>query len=247
METYEFQGKTADDAILNACRALNKDKDAMEIEILEPGSPGIFGLMGGRKAKIRVHIPGKELETETIPQAELPTAEEEVTPISDGLVATVDEPSVIVDEQAVLTSKDALENILRLIPVEGATVRASQINGIISLEIDGDKSGLLIGRKGRTLDAIQFVVNKIVNKSLEKRIQVVVDSERYRGRRKDFLTQMALQMGAKAKKLKKPMTTNLLYPQDRRIVHLALRDDTELSTKSRGDGLFKKVVIIPKV
>ncbi len=93
---------------------------------------------------------------------------------------------------------------------------------------------------------MQFIVNKIVNKSLEKRIQVVIDSESYRKRRKEFLTQMALQMGAKAKRIKKPVATNLLYPHDRRIVHLALKDDDNLSTKSRGDGLFKKVIIIPK-
>ena len=85
-----------------------------------------------------------------------------------------------------------------------------------------------------------------MNKSLEKRARVLVDSENYRQRRQDFLVQMALRMGNKAKKIRKPVATNLLNPHDRRIVHLALRDDDELGTKGRGDGILKKVVIIPK-
>ena len=104
---------------------------------------------------------------------------------------------------------------------------------------------MLIGRKGKTLDALQFIVNKIVNKSLEKRTRVLIDSENYRSRREEFLVEMAKRMGDKAKKIKKPVATNLLNPHDRRIVHLALKDG-ELGTKGSGDGIPKKVVIIPK-
>ena len=105
---------------------------------------------------------------------------------------------------------------------------------------------LLIGRKGKTLDALQFIVNKIVNKALEKKVRVAVDSENYRQRREDSLTQLALRMGDKAKRIKKPVTMNPLNPRDRRIVHLALKEDDNLDTRSRGEGLLKKVVIIPK-
>ena len=114
------------------------------------------------------------------------------------------------------------------------------------LNIEGDKSGLLIGRKGRTLDALQFIVNKIVNKALAKRGYVVVDSENYRQRRRDSLIQMALNMGDKAKRIGKPVPTSLLNPHDRRIVHLALSQDEDLDTKSRGEGILKKVLIIPR-
>lgn len=245
MQTYEFQGKTAEDAIEKACRTLSLTKDGMEIEVLEPGSAGIFGLVGGRKAKIKVCIPERENKPREEPEQE--TKQEPVQRSAQGAEQEIDQPIEAAEEKnGLAVAKEALENILTLIPMESTTVTAEQTNGIISLDIEGDKSGLLIGRKGRTLDALQFIVNKIVNKTLEKRTQVVVDSESYRKRRKEFLTQMALQMGAKAKKMKKPVATNLLYPHDRRIVHLALRDDGELSTKSRGDGLFKKVIIIPR-
>ena len=124
-------------------------------------------------------------------------------------------------------------------------VSAAKNDGTIALNIEGDTSGLLIGRKGRTLDALQFIVNKIVNKALEKRTQVVVDSENYRQRRRESLIQMALRMGEKAKNIGKPVVTNLLNPHDRRIVHMALRDDESLDTKSRGEGILKKILIIP--
>jgi spoIIIJ-associated protein len=149
-------------------------------------------------------------------------------------------------EEEIAIAKEALENIMALIPMEGITVTGKLEDGSIKLNIEGDKTGLLIGRKGKTLDALQFIVNKIVNKSLEKRSRVIIDSENYRLRRQEFLVQMALKMGDKAKKIKRPVATNLLNPHDRRIVHLALRDDDELGTKGKGEGILKKVVIIPK-
>jgi len=245
METYEFEGKTGEDAILAACSRLNLPREELDIEIIEPGSAGIFGLVGGRKAKIRVTVIRKTLE---------PTVEETEIPVAVDVPATLDRSESMdteeefsdVGESGVAIAKEALENILALIPMEDTVVTAIQQDGTINLTIEGDKSGLLIGRKGRTLDALQFIVNKIVNKSLEKRARVLVDSENYRDRRKDFLLQMALKMGDKAKRIHKPVATNLLNPHDRRIVHLALRDDEELSTKGRGEGILKKVVIIPK-
>jgi spoIIIJ-associated protein len=215
MEAFEFEGKTTEDAIDNACHQLNLPRDEMDIEIMEPGSAGVFGIVGGRKAKIKVTISNEM-------------------------------PELADEQDALAIAKETLEDILALIPVEHAAVSVEQAEGTITLNIDGDKSGLLIGRKGRTLDALQFIVNRIANKSLEKRVQIVIDSENYRQRRQDFLIQMALRIGDKARKAGKPMATNLLNPHDRRIVHLALKDDENLDTKSRGEGVLKKVLIIPR-
>lgn len=227
METYEFEGKTTEDAIQNAARELNLPVEELNIDVIEPGSAGIFGLVGSRKARIKVTLkPSPELEEE----------EEQREPED-----RKEEPQ----EEDVKFAKRTLEEVLALIPVE-ATVTAGRGQGRINLRIQGDRSGLLIGRKGKTLDALQFLVNKMVSKALEKKIDVVIDSENYRRRREDALTQLALKMGDKAKKIKKPVTTNPLNPQERRLVHLALKDDGQLETKSRGEGLLKRVVIIPK-
>ena len=209
---YEFEGKTTEEALENASRELALQPEELNFDILEPGSAGIFGLVGGKKAKIKV---------------------------------TLEKPEETNNENGIQLAREPLEKILELIPVE-TTVNAEQTDGKIALSIEGDKSGLLIGRRGKTLDALQYIVNKIVNKALDKKTYVVVDSENYRKRREESLTQLALKMGDKAKKIKKPVSTNLLNPHDRRIVHLTLQEDIDLDTKSRGDGLLKKVVIIPK-
>ena len=214
MLEFEFEGKTTEEAIEKACKELNRPKEELDIEILEPGSAGIFGIVGTKKARIKVTIPEEKPE----------------------------EPE---EKDEVALAKKTLEDILSLIPME-AEVNAAIEDGKITLNIQGDKSGLLIGRKGKTLDAIQFIVNKIVNKSLSKKVQVVVDAENYRQRRRDALIQMALKLGDKAKRIGKPVTTNPLTPRERRIIHLALKDDAKLDTRSRGDGMLKKVLIIPK-
>ncbi len=224
MEDREFEGKTTEEAIQNASRELEVPEEDLEVDIIEPGSAGIFGLVGGKKARIRVHLKQSEPE-ETDETDEIPT--DEVTP------------------EDVEFAQKTLREILGLIPLE-ATVSAEHGDGKITLLIEGDRSGLLIGRKGKTLDALQFVVNKIVKKALARKISVVIDSENYRKKREEILTQMALRMGDKAKRIKKPVTTSPLNPHERRIVHLALKEDGRLDTKSRGDGLLKRVVIIPK-
>ncbi len=209
---YEFVGKTTEEALENASRELALPLEELNFDILEPGSAGIFGLVGGKKAKIKI---------------------------------TLEKQEEVINENGLRLAQEALETILELIPVETIVI-AEQTDGKISLSIEGDKSGLLIGRRGKTLDALQYIVSKIVNKALDKKTYVVVDSENYRKRREESLTQLALKMGDKAKKIKKPVTTNLLNPHDRRIVHITLQDDNDLDTKSRGDGLLKKIVIIPK-
>lgn len=218
METYEFEGKTTEEAIEKAARELNLPVEDLNVDVIEPGSAGIFGLVGGRKARIKVTLKGT-------PEPQ----EAEREDVTDDL----------------RFARETLEKILSLIPVE-ATVRADQTDGRINLDIVGDRSGLLIGRKGKTLDALQYLVTKIVNKAQDKKITVVVDSEDYRKRREDSVTQLALKMGEKAKRTQKPVMTNPLNPHDRRLVHLALKEDGELETRSRGEGLLKKVVIIPK-
>jgi len=212
MKVYEFEGKTTEEAIEKASREPNLPVEELDIDIIEPGSAGIFGLVGSKMTKIRVNIRGEES--------------------SD-------------DPKKFEIAKEVLEGILALIPVE-TTVSGEQTDGNIILNIEGDTSGILIGRKGKTLDALQYIVTKSVNRTSEKKVRVVVDSENYRQRRIESLTQLALKIGDKAKKLKKPLTTSPLNPHDRRIVHLALKDDGGLETRSRGEGIMKKVVITPK-
>jgi spoIIIJ-associated protein len=247
METYEFEGKTAEEAIEKASRELNIPIEELDVHIIEPGSAGIFGLVGSRKTKVRVNVTREEEADEVCDSDE--------GEVDNGYI--YDESDIESDDQGVEAatesysdnylenSKDTLEKILSLIPVE-ATVTVGQSKGRINMNIEGEPSGILIGRKGKTLDALEYLVNRIVNNTSDKKIKVVLDSENYRQRHIESLNELALKTGEKVKKLRKSLSTPPLNPHDRRIVHLALKGDAMLDTKSRGEGLMKKVVIIPK-
>ena len=283
METMEFEGRTTEEAIENASEYLNLPVEDLDIDVIEPGSAGIFGLVGTKKAKIKVSynlqdelreeeegdetmrdleafartagLP-EEQEDEIEEEEEEEEEEEAFAPAearTEAPEARIGPPEPEVEtgpmspeqEEELRVAEEVLETLLGLIPMD-TRVTAQRMDGNVTLNIEGDNSGLLIGRRGKTLDAIQFIVNKIVNKRLERKVRVVVDSERYRRRRRDSLQQLALRMGEKAKRIRKPVTTNPMNPGDRRIVHLSLKDDQELDTRSRGEGLMKKVVIIPR-
>ena len=115
----------------------------------------------------------------------------------------------------------------------------------IVLNIEGDGSGLLIGKRGQNLDAIQYILNKAINRSDNERKMIIVDSEAYRKRREESLLVLAERIREKVKKTKKPVSLSNMNAHDRRIIHLALQKDEALTTKSRGEGEYRKIVILP--
>jgi len=142
-------------------------------------------------------------------------------------------------------AQEVLENILARFGVK-TSIEALEDSDCITLNIKGDGSGILIGRKGQTLDALQYVVNKIVHRSPAVTKQIVVDTEGYRAKRKEVLVDLAKRLGEKAKAREAPVSTSPLNPYERRIIHMALQDDSGLTTQSTGEGIFRSVVIAPK-
>lgn len=142
-------------------------------------------------------------------------------------------------------AKEVLENILHRFGISTA-VEAVEDSECISLDIKGDGSGILIGRKGQTLDALQYLVNKIVRRSPDATKQIVIDTEGYRRRRKEVLIELAKRLSERAKAKDVAVSTSPLNPSERRIIHLALQDDAQLTTQSKGEGLYRSVVISPK-
>jgi spoIIIJ-associated protein len=135
-----------------------------------------------------------------------------------------------------------LENILERFGAE-TSVLTEEVSESITLNIKGDGSGILIGRKGQTLDAFQYVVNKIVHRMPDVTKQVIVDTEGYRQRRKETLIDLAKRLSEQAKTKGRPVSTSPLNPFERRIIHLAIQDDADLTTQSKGDGIYRSVVI----
>lgn len=127
-------------------------------------------------------------------------------------------------------------------------VEGSLKEGEIYLEVkgDGDKGGVLIGKHGRTLDSLQFIINRMVNKHLKEPVKVYLDVSHYKERRADSLTKMAARLGERVKRTGISVTIGPFNANDRRIIHVALKEDPSLGTESLGEGEMKMIKIIPK-
>jgi spoIIIJ-associated protein len=151
---------------------------------------------------------------------------------------------VPLDGASIERGRAVLAEIVRLIGSEG-TIEVAHDADAVRLVISGDPSGTLIGRRGQTLDALEYLLNRILAHEDESSGRLVVDLEGYRLRRQQALEAMALRVAERARRRGKPVTLNPMSPRDRRIVHLALQDDPTLTTRSAGSGFYRKVVIVP--
>ena len=145
---------------------------------------------------------------------------------------------------AALQARQLLAGILERMTFS-CDVTATETADAIFINITGDESGLLIGRRGQNLDALQYLLGKAVNRSDTDRKMIVVDSEDYRQRREASLLGMAERIREKVKKTQKPLSLAHMNAHDRRIIHLALQEDEELVTKSRGEGEYRKIIVLP--
>ncbi len=229
---YEFEGKTKEEALANACKELGLSEEEMETEVLSYGSTGIFGLVGVKKAKIRVAVP------ESVAPATAPAAPEKTETETETETAPA-------STDIVQTAKEVVEEIVSYI-ADDTSVTATATADEITLEVHGGNAALLIGKHGKTLDALQYLVQRMVQKQGGTRIRVTVDVEGYRSRRKDSLSRLALRLSEKVKQSGKPATIKPMNAYDRRIVHLALKTETKVRTQSKGTGTFRKVVIYPQ-
>ena len=270
----EIEAKNVDEAIEKACREFNVPREKLNIEVLAVGSSGLLGL-GAKKARIKASLltldlplePEKpEARPEPRPEAKPEKAERPERPERPARAARPgreDKPEKrpaphrengreearladlpASDPRTAVRAKEILEGILTRMGLD-YPVETIESDESVTLRISGDGSGLLIGRGGQTLDAIQYIINKVINKArLDRRI-IVLDTEEYRGKREEYLLSLAAKLSHKVKKSRKPVTISNMSARDRRIIHLALKDDPGLLTKSRGEGAYRKIVILP--
>ncbi len=148
-------------------------------------------------------------------------------------------------EEQVREASSVLKQILELMGEKTEVERIGTDPESIELEVKGDGSGILIGRHGQTLDALEYLVNRVVARRIKDGMPIVLDTESYRARRRQQLERMALSMGERAKREHEPVKLDPMPPRDRRIIHLALKDDPLVSTRSSGEGFLRSVEIMP--
>lgn len=208
MPTLEIEEKSVEDAIALACEKLKLPREKLEIEILSKGSSGIFGIVGAKKAKIRVT------------------------------------PKVMPPEAVAERAKEILVEVLKHVDLP-TVVESEAQEDHVCLNIISNGSGILIGKRGKTLNALQYLVGKIVQREMGENVSVIVDTENYRSKREGSLTELAQQLSEKVKKSRRPLTTGPMNAQDRRVIHLALKEDEDVRTKSKGEGNLRRVIIYP--
>ncbi len=142
---------------------------------------------------------------------------------------------------------EKLRQLLDKMGIEGEVVASDEADHVL-LEVKGAETGLVIGKKGATLDAMQYILNKMLAHGQPEsglRKPVYLDAEGYRKRRAESLTELAQRLAEKARKTKRPVACEPMSPADRRVIHLALANEPGLSTRSEGEGSDRRLVIIP--
>ncbi len=236
MEYMEFKGKTKSDAITEACRHFSIPSDRLDYEVVDEGKAGFLG-MGARPAVVKARV--KEQREEVIEP--VVTAETPVT----ASAAVEAEKTVDIDVEAV--SKKFLADVFAAmgIAVEiSATYNDPQKS--LEVELSGDEMGVLIGKRGQTLDSLQYLISLGVNKGTGEYIRVKVDTENYRQRRRETLENLAKNIAYKVKRTRRPVSLEPMNPYERRIIHSALQNDKYVTTHSEGDEPFRRVVVTPK-
>jgi spoIIIJ-associated protein len=251
--TLEIIAPTINEAIEKGLTELQLSRDAVDVEILDEGSRGLFGL-GSHQARVRL----------IVKQNAPATTESNVISASSELAysdVSEEEPSVKpirippanAREQIPLhVAQETVSELLSKMQIE-AQVEASygevdDVRGTRAILVDltGKDLSVLIGKRSETLNALQYIARLIVSKELGENISLVIDVEGYRTRREHQLRQLAHRMADQAMKTGRKQTLEPMPPNERRIIHMELREDTHVTTESFGEEPHRKITIIPK-
>jgi spoIIIJ-associated protein len=220
MENLEITAKTVEEATKKALTRLNAGLDEVEITILNEGKGGILGI-GAEDAKISVHLREPVKSDDTVAIEEAKQILEDLL-VRMGMQATVD----------IKESGNAPDN-------------GEEANPVI-LNVVGDDLGVLIGRRGQTIDAVQYLVRLILSRKTRSKVPIMVDVEDYKQHRYDDLRTLAMNVGSQVKARKTSIRLEPMTAFERRIIHMTLANDPEVATESIGEGESRKVVVMPK-
>ncbi|MDR0720614.1 MAG: protein jag [Treponema sp.] len=230
---YEFEGRTEKEAIDKAAEELGLQKDEFDVEILENQRSGLFKK---GHVKIQVHTSGGKAGTEQ----------------SGGEAAEQQGPNSASNSQAVFGDPEPknefeekmiafTEGIIKRMNYHGKVNIAFREEKKLGLKIDSEHSSILIGKKGKNLDALQLLANIYAGRLGREDMRIILDSENYRIRREESLVRLAYTVADKVRENRNSILLEPMNPFDRRLIHTTLNDIADVETKSEGDGLYKQV------
>lgn len=232
MDYREFTGKTVEEAKEAACKELGITEEALSYEVLENEKGGFLGLF--KSSKIRVSIPEEQPTEEAAEASEEP---EETSEIS--LNYNPDSPSD--------TAVEFIYQVLKQMELQAdISAEIKEDEETIFIDIEGEEMGTLIGKRGQTLDALQYLTSLVVNRVCGKYYKIKLDTENYRERRKETLENLAKNIAMKVKKTHRSVALEPMNPYERRIIHAALQNDRYVETHSEGEEPYRKVIVSMK-
>jgi len=251
----EIIAPTVDEAIQKGLSDLGLQRDAVEIEVLDKGGKTLFGL-GNRQARIRLTVISDldQPDVEATPIEPAP----ETDPISPVMEAEEEfpdeeeEPPFIGDDYILDIARDVVSELLEKMKVKASVTSEylpdsdSRNRVPIRVNIQGDDLSYLIGRQAETLNSLQYISSLIINKEIGRSIPLIVDVEGYRIRRENQLRQIARRMADQAVSTGRRQVLEPMTPAERRIVHIELRENPDVSTESIGEDPRRKVTILPE-
>lgn len=250
MNMVEKTGKTVEDAVKAALAELGVSRDQAEVEVLEESKPSLLGLFGGRDAKVRVTVKEAEPEVPAAPEpAEEAAPEAAEAPVEKTKAAPQEDAKAPADREeerqaAAAAAKAFLEEIFRAMGMDLLIEKfISRKDEEIILKIHGDGIGVLIGKHGQTLDALQYLTNLAGNRGRKNWNRIILDAENYRERRRETLERLARNLADRVKRTRKKAMLEPMNPYERKIVHMSLQNDPAVTTYSEGEEPYRKVVI----
>jgi len=228
----EVQAPTVQEAIDRGLEELNADRNEVEVEVLQEGSRGVLGL-GAKEAHVRLTLITEEEEEfeEESEAGEAPYSQEHLERVAQATLQELLERMRV--KSQVVIRRDVDTSVQEDAPP-------------VVLDVLGDDLGVLIGRRGETLAALQYITRLIVSREMQCWVDLVVDVERYKVRREHALRQLAERIAEQVALSRQPLALEPMPPHERRIVHIALRDHPVVTTLSVGRGDARKVTIIPR-
>ena len=253
MEYITVSAKTLDDAITEALIQLGVTSDQLDYEVIEKGSAGFLGI-GMKPAVIKNEEPKpvkKEFtKKETIKKETVKKELAKKTFIKEEAVKEA-APSVKkeadlakVESQTIEACEKFIYDVLKAMDMTDVKVTSVvDEEGALSIDMEGSNMGILIGKRGQTLDSLQYLTNRVANKMQEGYVRVKLDTEDYRRRRKETLENLAKNIASKVKRTRRTVSLEPMNPYERRIIHSALQGDPAVSTHSEGEEPYRRVVV----
>ena len=259
--SIRVSAKTVDDAITEALIQLGVTSDRLEYEVIEKGSAGFLGI-GMKQAVIearRKPEPKPEIKKEPVKKPEIkrekpkqaearPAEKTEEKPVKMAEEPAVKQKGELaeVTDEAIRAVESFLKDTLSAMDMEVEITSKIDEDGALSVEMNGKHMGILIGKRGQTLDALQYLANRVANKYQEGYVRVKLDTENYRARREETLKNLAKNIAHKVKRTRRSVSLEPMNPYERRIIHSALQSDPYVTTHSEGEEPYRKVVVTLK-